>query len=407
VTGPEPIRPLEELRDLLRRQLYRKAKRRAKRLLRADAGQPCFWLALSEAELHLGHRRRAIRAARRAVALEPETMRHRLWLIDVLLSSSRASLAREAIAEALALDPECVALHERRARIFAAARRLAEAEAAAREGLRIDPDDADCRDALEEILLSTGGLKRLDREVRGRLREDPEDPRGHARLGQIALAEGRQRDAAAHYREALRLDPMDEEARTGLLKAIRARNLLYRWALRASFGWAALVPRTRCALLFALFGAALALFRDLGTVAALSFWGFLLLPSLGTAAVDLLLRFTREGRRVLRLKRILEIDCVLSMGALLGALRLPPLLSVPSIGALGVLLPLLRAFRWPPLHGRRRVIAAALAPAALLPAGGLLSLARGTLGSIVLVAAICASFFSHMVAIRVADGEGL
>ena len=63
------------------------------------------------------------------------------------------------------------------------------------------------------------------------LSRDPEDAYSHANQGWTLLHRGDPRKALEHFRESLRLDPDLEWARAGIVEALKARYVVYRWVL--------------------------------------------------------------------------------------------------------------------------------------------------------------------------------
>src|SRR5436190_595817 len=63
------------------------------------------------------------------------------------------------------------------------------------------------------------------------LARDPQNATTHANQGWTLLHQGDPRKALEHFREALRIDPDLEWARAGIVEALKARYVAYRWIL--------------------------------------------------------------------------------------------------------------------------------------------------------------------------------
>src|SRR5581483_7555851 len=68
--------------------------------------------------------------------------------------------------------------------------------------------------------------------IDGALQRDPENARSHANQGWTYLHRGEPKLAMVHFREALRIDPTLDWARAGMVEALKAHNVIYRWVLR-------------------------------------------------------------------------------------------------------------------------------------------------------------------------------
>jgi tetratricopeptide (TPR) repeat protein len=82
--------------------------------------------------------------------------------------------------------------------------------------------------------MRANALMRLGRNKEARatldtaLAEDPDSPHSHASQGWVALDARKYDTALFHFSEALRRDPNHEWARSGLVEAMKAKNVLYR-----------------------------------------------------------------------------------------------------------------------------------------------------------------------------------
>jgi cytochrome c-type biogenesis protein CcmH/NrfG len=155
------------------------------RVVASDAQDARGWCLMAQAKLGQRDPSAALRAARRAVAVDPELeWPHRL-----------ASIALNR----LGLDEEAVQ--------------------AAREAVRRDPNGASGHVRLAQALtLVKSRLDEAASVARRALKLAPHDPDVHVVAGAVAAAAGRREDAAAAFRRALALDPQNTAAQNELAR---------------------------------------------------------------------------------------------------------------------------------------------------------------------------------------------
>jgi tetratricopeptide (TPR) repeat protein len=210
----------------------------------------------------------AERELREHLAMNPDDGIAHALLALALVDLERLPEADREAQAAIALVPEEPFAHYARARVLMSRRAFGEAVAAARETIRLEPDHPrghaalagahlglrrwrDAVDATDagltlapehETLLTIRGLAQTQLGQRGAsqasfegaLRRDPSNSYAHASRGLGLLHEGRMSDALEAFRESLRLDPANEMARSGLVEALKARNVVYAALLQAT-----------------------------------------------------------------------------------------------------------------------------------------------------------------------------
>jgi Tfp pilus assembly protein PilF len=180
----------------------------------------------------------AVDAARRAVALEPETSFYRSVLAitqENKAKDGQNSLVRLALEEAkegTKLDPDSDFAHSVEARLHLRLRDFPAAEAAARKALALNTENTTAAEVLSAALL----LQKKDGDnaslVSYQLENNPESDAAHTSAGWLALSKGDHKTANTHFLEALRLNPLNERARLGLVESYRARSFAYNIFIR-------------------------------------------------------------------------------------------------------------------------------------------------------------------------------
>ena len=197
-----------------------------------DPDDPHAHAMASLVRLSMGDIPEAREHARQTIAAEPDLAIGHYALAQTFLAGNRLPEAREAAELALALDVESVSSYELLATIHLAAKDYDEAVSVADEGLLVDPQDTGCMNVRAQAMARRGDAAQASASLREALQEDPDDDHTHTSLGWSLLHEGDHEAATQHFAEALRIDPENEWAREGLTTALKAKNGLYRLALK-------------------------------------------------------------------------------------------------------------------------------------------------------------------------------
>ncbi len=199
------------------------------------------------------HRRRdheaALREADLAVRHAPDSA-YMHWVRGVVLAGdARHVEAERAAREALRIDPDDADHHHLLAACLVARDQAPAALAAVEAGLRIDPEHGGLDDLRVSLLTRLGRTAEAEAGIQAALARNPDDPEHHVNVGFARLRAGQAQEAATHFAEALRLAPNNENARQGLVTALRARFILYRLFLAWIFALTRLPPATRWAVI--------------------------------------------------------------------------------------------------------------------------------------------------------------
>lgn len=261
-------------------------------------------LALNELEQYS----EATEHAQQAIHVDPEEPLGHYALARVNLSRNRLQEAHAAILEAIRLNPYDAGYFGILAHLELLKSRWREALAAANQGLELDPEHGLCTNLRAQALVNLGDRAAAAATMGEALARRPDNAYTHANQGWAMLHAGNHQQALDHFREALRLDPELEFARAGIVEALKARNILYRWMLAWFLWMSRLTPGVRWALVFgAYFGTRVIrqiannspeLAPYLWTLLYL-YTAFVLLTWLAPSFFNLLLRLDRFGRYAL------------------------------------------------------------------------------------------------------------
>ncbi len=227
---------------LIEQHRYDRAEQELRGALAADPDDPLAHALLSVCLREQKKLDEALQSARTSIRCAPDAPLGHQVLADACLARHRHDEARQAIDQAISLDPADADSWATLAAIHLAQRRRPEALEAADRGLRHDPEHLGCINLRAMALVALGRKKEAGETVGFALRKDPENAVSHANTGWTCLHRGDHRAALEHFREALRLDPQLDWARQGLVEALKARYVVYRWLL-AYFLWSSRLSR--------------------------------------------------------------------------------------------------------------------------------------------------------------------
>jgi tetratricopeptide (TPR) repeat protein len=210
------------------------------------SGHALLALTLSEQE----KKREALQAARQAVHLEPDLAWAHYALAVVLSQQDQYQEAERVVREALRLQPEDASYWALLSGIYLDQRRWPAALEAAERGLTFEPEHVSCANLRAMALIKLGRRQESDLTVGAALAQNPENALTHANQGWILLESNDHRRAMDHFREALRLDPTLEWARSGIVEALKARNIIYRYMLHYFFWMSRLDRRVQWGVIF-------------------------------------------------------------------------------------------------------------------------------------------------------------
>ncbi|MEZ4731633.1 MAG: tetratricopeptide repeat protein [Caldilineaceae bacterium] len=379
---------LDRARLLLQQRRYDLAEKELRQVL---AGEPDHFLAhawLSLTLLEMARYSEAEAEAQEAIHLAPDHPYGYFVLSRVFHHQNKLRQAEKAIAEAIRLNPEDADYFAVLASILMSEQQWAKALEAAEQGLVFDSEHVGCSNLRAMALNKLGRRGESVGALDAALYRDPENALTHANQGWIALEQNEHQKAMEHFREALRLNPELTWARSGILEALKARNLVYRWLLQYFLWMARMGPRLLWGVILgAYFGnqilrgiartnPALAPFL---TPIIMLYLLFVYLTWTGKTLFNLLLRLDPFGRLVLTPQQI-QVSNIVGMMLLLALVGLAvgwatPFFLASAVGYVLALMVIPVAHTLEREPGRNRTIllvyTGALAVVALLGLGAL------------------------------------
>ena len=250
----------------------------------------------------------ALEEARRAVTLAPEREMSYFVLALAYYANRKQNEAVDAANQGLRLNPEAPWAYLIHSEIYLDRREWAAALRSVEAGLKSEPEMVALLNNRSTALIMLEREAEAAQSIQAALRLDPTSDEAHANRGWLALYQGDRAAALTSFREALRLDPLSEVARQGFLRALQARNPLYRLMLAYTL-WSSRLTREG-ALTFTIgiaqigqvLGLAARIFPPLYLIYLpwLFFYSlFVFFSWISDALFSLLLRFSPSGRLVL------------------------------------------------------------------------------------------------------------
>ena len=309
-------------------QRYREAIAQFAEHLKFNEDDPRATAYIALCLMRLGDKRRAVEVARQAITQDPDEVFTHLVLVQVLRTRGQLGEAREAMKAALALAPYRADVLGTAANLACDQKKWSEAMELTEEGLALDAYDENCISARGWALINIGRCEEAQVLLRQALVDHPEDADYQSLLGYASLRLGRGEEALEYFISALRTEPENDMAREGFLNALRSRYPIYGLVVRYILWLSTLSTQVRLALMFAEHFIERFLnemarrhpwLRPLiqGLLFAWSVFSYLTL--MARPVGNTLLRFSPQGRKILRADEILESNLISASLLLCGA----------------------------------------------------------------------------------------
>ena len=198
----------------------------------------------------LGQFKKGLRLAEEAMALEPDEARNLQIFALCSTHLNKHKQARNALDSALLIDPEDAYSHYYMAWFMGTTGHWKVALSAIENALSLSPENVEFMAFRSQALSKLGRRDDAKHSTIQALQLNPDDPNALGQLGVVLRQEGDVVGSMRAYRDALRNDPNDEQARLGLLEAVRSRFILYRWLLNFELQVQRITPQFRGGITF-------------------------------------------------------------------------------------------------------------------------------------------------------------
>ncbi|MEM9329404.1 MAG: tetratricopeptide repeat protein [Bacteroidota bacterium] len=234
---------------LIQQKRFSEAADLLQQLLTADPNNVFVMAMLAEVKVHAGELQAAERHIDEAIGMAPDLDELHFIRAQVMLQSKRMDDAEKDLETATSINPTQAQYFALWAHIKLGRKRPQEALELAEQALALDAHNILAVNARSTALLKLDRKSESFATIEGALREDPNNAFTHANYGWSELEKGDHRKALGHFKESLRHDPTNEYAQAGMIQALKARYLLYRWFLQYSFWMANLTAKYQWAVI--------------------------------------------------------------------------------------------------------------------------------------------------------------
>ncbi len=234
---------------LIRQKRYDEASELLQELLTMDPGNVFILAMLSEVKVHAGDLNAAEQHINQAIGMAPDVDQLHFIRAQVKLQSEDLDEAEEELKTAASLNPGQSQYFALWAHIKLRRKKFQEALDLSEKSMELDATNVLAINARSTALLKLNRKEESISAIQGALREDPNNSFTHANYGWSELEKGDHRKALTHFQEALRNDPTSEYAQAGMMQALKARYLLYRWFLQYAFWMSSLTQRYQWAVI--------------------------------------------------------------------------------------------------------------------------------------------------------------
>ncbi len=220
---------------LFQQQKFSDAEILLKDLLSQEPNNTHYLHLLAEAKLQQDKFEEAEAIIDNAIGLAPDDANLFYVKARIALQQERMDDAEMLVTQAIALDPYDADYFALMSNIKLQRKDYETALQMADEGLQIDAENLMALNSRSAALIKLNRSEESFQTIEGALREDPNNAYTHANYGWGLLEKGNHKKALYHFKESLQNDPNYEYAQAGLLEALKARNIFYRWFLKYSF----------------------------------------------------------------------------------------------------------------------------------------------------------------------------
>jgi len=229
----EPL--LQRAEILIQQQRYADAERILKDALSTDPNDVRTLVLLTEVNFQLGKIEKAVSLIDTAIGISPESAY--LFYIKARISiyQDKYEDAEKYIRQALELDPSDADFYALWASVKLSRKQFEDALEMANRALELDPENILGLNIRSTSLLKLNKHEESFQTIEGALREDPNNAYTHANYGWNLLEKGNQKKALEHFRESLKNDPNSTYAQSGMMEALKANNVFYRFFLKYAF----------------------------------------------------------------------------------------------------------------------------------------------------------------------------
>ncbi len=247
---------------LINQKRYREADKILTELLSLDPNNIHILASLSEVALEMDNAEKAQNLIDNAISQAPDSDYLYCIKARVMLSLKQYDTAEECLLNATTINPNEGHYFAIWAHIKLARKKYQEAVDLANKSLELDSDNILGLNTRSTALLKLDDKEGAFNTIENALKEDPNNAYTHANYGWGLLEKGDHKKALVHFGEALKNDPNFAFAQAGMLEALKAKYVIYRWFLKYAFFMGNLTAKYQWGVIIGIYVA----FRALGAL---------------------------------------------------------------------------------------------------------------------------------------------
>ncbi|MEQ8469815.1 MAG: tetratricopeptide repeat protein [Marinoscillum sp.] len=220
---------------LLSQQRHDEASEILASLLAQDPNNTIVLSMLSEVSLQQGKPKDSLEVINNAIRLAPDEDHLHYQKARILLDLKKYDEAEKSLDNAITYNPYDADHFALWSSIKIARKKYADGLDLANKALEIDSENLLALNNRSKALLKLDRKDESSQTIDGALNRDPNNAFTHTTIGWNELENGSHKKALHHFKEALKNDPNFTYAQAGMLQALKAKYLVYRWFLAYSF----------------------------------------------------------------------------------------------------------------------------------------------------------------------------
>lgn len=244
---------LERAHLLLEQQRHDDAARILGELLHSDPTNDYALYLLAEVNFRKENYNEAESLINNAISFRPDSAHYYFLKARLSLSKENKDDAEKYISKAVGLDPTDANFYAFWGQIKLIRKKHEEALNLANQALALDSNHIFALNVRSTALLKLNRKEESFDTIAEALYENPNDSYTHSNYGWGLLEKGDAKKALLHFSEALKKDPNSTHAQAGMMEALKARFVVYRWFLKYAFWMSNMAAKNQWIFILALF----------------------------------------------------------------------------------------------------------------------------------------------------------
>lgn len=220
---------------LIQQGRYKEAEELLAELLQQSPNNSYILAMCSRVAIELGKSAKALELINTAIGISPNDDYLHYIKSNVSLHMNHYDEAENSLEEAINMNLGIAGYFALWASIKLMRKQYEKALELANKALELDPEDIQALNTRSTALLKLNRKEESFETIENALKEDPNNAHTHANMGWNLLEKGDHKKALEHFKEALSEDPNSGYAQAGMINAIKAKYLIFRWFLKYSF----------------------------------------------------------------------------------------------------------------------------------------------------------------------------